>query len=122
MVYVLIFCWVVDLERQTGDPGCKMAGDLYVQKAQIANFQFHFGLPTSMKRQKVGGVSTAGCTISGDLSGRRVEVQDGTTEAQFGAAAALCTPSCRERTATAGQNMKRVDPLREGWGGGTSRE
>ena len=47
MVYVLIFCWVVDLERQTGDPGCKMASDLYVQKAQIANFQFHRALRTS---------------------------------------------------------------------------
>lgn len=57
MVYVLIFCWVVDLERQNGDPGCKISSDLYVQKAQIANFQFHFehfGLRTSMKRQKVG--------------------------------------------------------------------
>eukprot|EP00434_Breviolum_minutum_P025919 symbB.v1.2.022914.t1/scaffold2052.1/size91004/9 len=54
MVYVLIFCWVVDLERQNGDPGCKMASDLYVQKAQIANFQFHRKLRsrTSMKRQK----------------------------------------------------------------------
>lgn len=48
--FIVFFCWVVDLERQNGDPGCKILRFCAKSTWQTSSFTEHFGLRWSVKK------------------------------------------------------------------------